>query len=81
MFLLFKRGGILPETKSEARKRAKAEGFPMSSVVQSDDGGWFIAPHGITSSAAKEAYANCRADGGDKEKCAKIAWSVQEKAE
>lgn len=67
----------MPETKSEAMKRAKKEGFSVSSVIQSDDGGYFIAPHGIELSAAKKAYANCRADGGDKEKCAKIAWSIE----
>lgn len=65
------------ETKNEAMNRAIMEGFYKSSVVEADSGGWYIAPKGITSHEAKKAYANCRADGGGKEKCAKIAWSVE----
>ena len=67
----------MPETKTEALDRSKKEGFLKSSVIQSDDKKWFIAPNGIKSHGAKKAYANCRANGGDKEKCAKIAWSVE----
>ena len=70
----------MPETKAEARKRAKKLGFPQSSVVKSEDDGYFIAPHGITMAGAKKAYADCRASGGSKEKCAKIAWDIQNKA-
>lgn len=61
------------ETKEEALTRAKEEGFPAGNVVQSDDGGWFIAPHGIKTLKAKRAYANCRADGGEKGTCAAVA--------
>lgn len=67
----------MPETKSEAIARAKEEGISILNVVESDDGGHFIAPPGIKSEAAKKAYANCRADGGNREKCAKIAWDIE----
>ena len=67
----------MPETKGHALDRAKREGFNKSSVVKSEKGGYFIAPNGIETTAGKKAYANCRADGGSKEDCAKIAWTVE----
>ena len=70
----------MPESKEDARARAKRLGIPLSNVVEAEDGGYFIAPQGLTTKAAKEAYAECRADGGSKEKCARIAWTVEEKA-
>lgn len=69
----------MPESKSQAKARAKRGGFPQSSVVKAKDDGYFIAPHGIKSAAAKKAYADCRAKGGSKEKCAKIAWSIEKR--
>lgn len=70
----------MPETKRKATARAKRLGFPKSNVVKAEDDGHFIAPHGITSADAKKAYANCRAKGNNKEKCAKIAWIIQNKS-
>jgi hypothetical protein len=67
----------MPETKSGALARAKREGFPKSSVVKSSGGAYFIAPHGITSNAAKKAYADLRSKGNSQEKSAKIAWSIE----
>lgn len=69
----------MPESKAEALKRAKRLGFPASSVVKGN-GGYFIAPHGVTTAAGKRAYAECRAKGGAKEKCARIAHDVDDKA-
>ena len=68
----------MPESKRDAEKRAKARGIDKSQVVKSDKG-YYIAPQGIKSTAAKKAYAQCRLDGGSKEKCAKIAWSIENK--
>lgn len=66
----------MPETKQNALRRAKFGGFPSSNVVRGKTG-YFIAPKGIHSSGAKSAYASCRSNSSDKEKCAKIAWSVE----
>lgn len=70
----------MPETKTAAKKRAKKRGIPVSNVVKADDDEYFIAPAGVTKAAAKKAYANCRAKGGSKEKCAKISHTVNKKA-
>ena len=70
----------MPETKEQAVARAKKLGYPMSTIVQSDKGNWFIAPLGVTSAAGKKAYANCRETSGDKGKCAAIAHTVDKKA-
>lgn len=67
----------MAETREEALARAKREGFPASQVVASDQGGYFIAPNGVTAPHAKLAYANCRQNGGDKGKCAAAAQIVQ----
>lgn len=56
----------MPESHQGALRRASRLGFPKSAVVKSTKGGWFIAPHGITTAKAKHAYANCRAGGGAK---------------
>lgn len=69
----------MPETKSGARARAKKGGFPASSVTKSKKGSYFIAPHGVTSSKAKRAYADCRAGGGKKSTCAAVAHNIQKK--
>lgn len=68
----------MPETKQGALNRAKFGGFPSSNVVKGE-AGYFIAPKGISSHSAKSAYASCRSNSSDKEKCAKIAWSVEKK--
>lgn len=68
----------MPEPKSEALARAKRGGFPKGNVVKGK-AGYFIAPKGIKSAAAKQAYAGCRDKSSDKAKCAKIAWSVEKK--
>jgi hypothetical protein len=69
----------MPESKRRAETRAVRLGFPKSSVVKADKGGYYIAPHGIKSSAAKHAYADIRASGESQEKAAKIAWSIEHK--
>lgn len=66
------------ETKSQAKDRARLLGFNQSSVVKGDKS-YFIAPRGVESKAGKGAYAGCRSQGGSKEKCAKISWSVEKK--
>lgn len=68
----------MPESKESAQARAKRGGFPQSNVIKGSSG-YFIAPKGITSSGAKKAYASCRSEHGAKEKCAKVAWSVEKK--
>lgn len=69
----------MPESKKNAEARAKREGFPKSSVVKSKEGGYFIAPHGVSESKAKRAYADCRGKGGDKGTCAAISHNIQKK--
>jgi hypothetical protein len=68
----------MPETKEQALARAKANGFDASQVVASAKGNYFIAPNGVTAPHAKQAYANCRENGGDKGKCAAAAHIVQD---
>ena len=70
----------MPETKQQAMDRAKKLGYPMSTVVQADNGDWFIAPLGVTTIAGKKAYANCRTKNSDKGYCAAVAHTVDEKA-
>lgn len=69
----------MPESKAKAKKRARKRGISVSNVVKSKSGGYFIAPAGVTSTGAKKAYANCRAKGGAKKKCAKISHSINKK--
>lgn len=69
------------ETKAEIEKTAKRLNYPKSQIVKSDKDNYFLAPRGIKSSGAKKAYANCREDSEDKEKCSKIAWSIEKKNE
>ena len=64
------------KNREDAEKEAKRLGINTSQVVKSDKG-YFIAPQGLETRSAKMAYAKCRADGGDKEKCAKIAWNIE----
>ena len=64
--------------KEDAEKLAKEVGIDKSQVTKSDIG-YFIAPQGIETKAAKETYAKNRAAGMSKEKAAKIAWSVEKK--
>lgn len=70
----------MPETRSGARARATRLGFPLSQVVKAPSGkGYFIAPRGVTSTAAKHAYAGCRSEGGSKGTCAAVAHGVQKR--
>lgn len=69
----------MPETKEQAERRAKREGFPLSQVTKAKTGGYFIAPHGITKQKAKNAYADCRAAGNNQAVCASVAWEIQRK--
>ena len=66
----------MPETKKAALARAKKLGYPKSTVVKASTGEHFIAPLGVTSSASKKAYAECRTQG----KCAAISHTVDKKA-
>ena len=58
----------MPENKKAALARAK------------EIGEHFIAPLGVTSSAGKKAYAECRTRSEDKGKCAAISHTVDKKA-
>lgn len=75
----------MPESRAEALKRAKKEGFPASSVKCADRAGkhCYILPHGIeeASAAAKQAYVDSRERGLSSESAAKVAWTVQRKVE
>ena len=64
------------ETREQAENEAKKLGIPISQVVKSDKG-YFIAPQGIKTQSAKNAYASCRADGKGKEYCSKVAWTIE----
>ncbi len=66
------------ENRESAEAEAKAVGIDKSQVTDSE-AGYFIAPQGIKSKAAKEVYADNRAKGMSKETAAKIAWSVEKK--
>lgn len=66
------------ENKKDAENLAKETGINKSQVTKSDIG-YFIAPQGIKSEAAKKVYADNRAKGMSKETAAKIAWSVEKK--
>jgi len=70
----------MPETRTNALKRAKAHGFPKSAVVKAPGTKhYFIAPHGVTTSKAKRAYAGCREGGGSQSTCAAVSHNVQKK--
>lgn len=64
------------KTREEAEKQARESNIDVSQVVDSGHG-WYIAPQGIKSKSAKEVYAQCRANGGEKEYCARVAWSIE----
>ena len=66
------------ERRENAEAEAKAVGIDKSQVTNSE-AGYFIAPQGIKSEAAKKAYADNRAKGMSKETAAKIAWSIEKK--
>lgn len=71
----------MPETRSEAEKRAKRLGFPISHVICLEDNDvCFIVPYGIKTTAGRVAYAKARASGKSKEYSAKIAHSVDDEA-
>jgi len=67
-------------SKKIALKRAKRLGFPKSSVTKAKKGGYYIAPHGVKSSAGKKAYAESRARGMSKTRSAKIAHHVESRS-
>ena len=66
------------ETREQAEAQARENGIDVSQVVNTKVG-YFIAPQGIKSKVAKQAYGNNRANGMDKESAAKIAWSIEKK--
>lgn len=66
------------ERRESAEAEAQAVGIDKSQVTDSE-AGYFIAPQGIKSEAAKKVYADNRAKGMSKETAAKIAWSVEKK--
>ena len=68
------------EKREDAEKLADKVGIDKSQVTDSE-AGYFIAPQGIKSEAARKAYAYNRAKGMSKENAAKIAWSVEKKIE
>lgn len=65
----------MPETRTEALRRAKRAGFPASNVVKGSRG-YYIAPRGLKTQRAKRAYAELRSHGRSKSSAAKIAHSV-----
>jgi len=81
-YLCLQRVINMPETRIEAENRAERLGFPKSSVycLEKDDK-CFIVPYGITTAAGKKAYAEARAEGNSKEYSAKIAHTVDSKAQ
>ena len=66
------------ERRESAEAEAASVGIDKSQVTNSE-AGYFIAPQGIKSEAAKKVYADNRAKGMSKETAAKIAWSVEKK--
>lgn len=66
------------EKRTDAEKQARESNIDTTQVTKSDKG-YFIAPQGIKSETAKKVYAQCRADGKDKEYCARVAWSLENK--
>ena len=69
----------MPHKKREdAEKLAKEVGIDKSQVTNSE-AGYFITPQGIKSDEAKKVYANCRANGKDKEYCARVSWNVEKR--
>ena len=64
------------KSKKSAEQAAKKAGISKSNVTKSDKG-YFIAPAGVKSSAAKKAYASNRAKGKSKEYSAKVAWTIE----
>jgi len=68
----------MPESHREAIARARELGIPVSHVVHGEDG-YYIAPHGVDTHAGKQTYAHCREEGGAKDKCARIAHSIDDK--
>lgn len=66
------------ERREDAEKAAKEVGIDKSQVTNSE-AGYFIAPQGIETEAAKKVYADNRAKGMSKETAAKIAWDVEKK--
>lgn len=69
----------MPESRSDAARRAARLGFPKSSVVKAKTGDYFIAPRGVTSAKAKRAYADCRAGGGQAGTCAAVSHNLQKR--
>jgi len=67
------------ESKRDAKARAKRNGFKQSSVIKSDNRGYFIVPRGVETNVGKKAYANCRTKGKDKATCAKISHVLNRK--
>jgi hypothetical protein len=67
---------FIPETKQQALKRAKKEGFEESSLEEGEKG-WYIIPHGITNAKARRAYVHARDKGNNPQISASIAWNIQ----
>lgn len=71
----------LEKSKNAAKARAKRLGFKQSDVTKSEKNDrHYIPPHGVTSSAGKQAYADTRASGKSKEEAAKISHYVEKKS-
>jgi hypothetical protein len=70
---------MMPETKAAAKRHAKKVGIPQSQLVKGKKG-WYIAPSGVKSRAAKKAYASRRDRGQSKTRSAKQAWFVEHRA-
>lgn len=66
------------QTREQAEQKARELKMPIKQVVKGV-AGYFIAPLGVESKQGKNAYASCRSEGGSKEKCAKIAHSIEKK--
>lgn len=64
------------KTKKAIVAEAHKLNYPVSQAVKGP-AGYFLAPRGITSKGAKEAYANYRSHGMDKADAAKRAWGAQ----
>lgn len=69
----------MPESKYKAMRRSKRLGIPAANVTKSPGKGYFIAPSGVRTKAAKKAYAALRSTGKAKATAAKIAGAIEKR--
>jgi len=73
-------GNHVPETKKQAKERARKLGFKQSQVVKAPGTSHFyIAPRAVTTTKGKHAFASCREGGGAASTCSAVATNVDKK--